>query len=127
MVAARLQRGLDAGQAEVDERPDGVADDLRAGEGLGERFDVVRRLDDFVGRRFQPHDALRHHLLRALGAARHRGEGDVLVDQPVHDQHAGVAAGAIDDDGVLRHVFESLFGWKVRYAEAVTAGDRGRP
>ncbi|MCY1537606.1 hypothetical protein D9M68_731080 [compost metagenome] len=104
VVAAGPERGLDGGETEIDEGADGVADHLGALEGGGQRLDVVFGLDDFVGRRLQAHHALGHHFLGASGVARHGGEGDVLIDQPVDSEHAGVATGAIHDYGILSHL-----------------------
>ncbi|MCY1417331.1 hypothetical protein D9M71_328630 [compost metagenome] len=105
VVAAGLERGLDGGQTEVDEGANGVADHFGSLEGGAQRLDVVLGLDDFIGRGLQAYHTLRHHFLRALGIARHSGKGDVLVDQPVHGQHAGVATGAIDNYGILSHFY----------------------
>ncbi|MCY1221953.1 hypothetical protein D9M72_340260 [compost metagenome] len=76
-------------------------------------------LDDLVGGRLQAYHALRHHFAHPPGVARHGGEGNVLVDQPIHGQHAGVATGAVDNDGVLSHLVCSL-------VLAVVEGIRGR-
>ena len=64
--AGAIPDSLDAGEAEVDERADGVADDFRAFERMGQRFNGVFRFDDFVGGRFQADNALRHQLLRGI-------------------------------------------------------------
>src|SRR3546814_1622639 len=90
MMATRLERGFDGGQPESDERADGIADDLGALECFRQSFDAMFGLDNLIGCRFQANDALFHHFLDALGVARDGGERNPLVDQPVHDQHAGV-------------------------------------
>ncbi|MDT4863948.1 hypothetical protein FQZ97_986830 [compost metagenome] len=67
----------------------------------------MRALDDLVSGCLQAHDALRHHLLGTLGITGHGSEGNLLVNQPVHGQHAGVAASAVDNDRIFGH-FEYL-------------------
>jgi hypothetical protein len=81
-----------------------VAHDLRALERLGQLVNVVLALDDFVGGRFQPHHTLLHHFQSAPGITRHGGKGNVLVDQPVHGEHAGIAARTIDNHAMLCHL-----------------------
>ncbi|MCY1234770.1 hypothetical protein D9M72_473610 [compost metagenome] len=103
VMAPRVERRFDANQTDRGKWSHGVAHHLRAAECIHQGIDVMFRLDEFIVCRFQAHDTLRHHFLRPASVARHGRERDVLVDQPVHDQHAGVAACAIDDDGVLCH------------------------
>ncbi|MCY1531298.1 hypothetical protein D9M68_665190 [compost metagenome] len=103
VVAASFQGSLGGGQTEVDERADGVAHNFCTLEDGSQGLDLVRALDDFVGGRLQADDALRHHLLGTLGITGHGSEGDLLVNKPVHGEHAGVTARAIDNDRIFGH------------------------
>ena len=100
-MASGGDAGLDDLAAVLGERPDGVADDAGPGEQLGERLDVVGYLDDLVLDRV---DA--GHLVQRLGDARLIAPGGderhVELAQVLADQAAGVAGGAVDDDGLVR-------------------------
>lgn len=108
VMATGLERCFNSGQAEIDEGTDGVANHLGTPEGFRQCFDRVFGLNDFIGGGLQTHHALRHHFVHTPGVARHGGEWNVLIDQPVHGQHAGVATGAIDNYGVFSHFRVSL-------------------
>ena len=100
VVAAGGDAGLDYLAAILGERADGVQDDLRAVEQLGQRLDVVRDLDDLV---LDGVDAghLVHGLLDPGLVPACRDERDVVLAQVLADQAAGIAGGAVDDDGLV--------------------------
>ncbi|MCY1296800.1 hypothetical protein D9M70_462100 [compost metagenome] len=104
VMAAGFQGRLGGGQTEIDERTDRIADHFCALEDGSQGLDLVRALDDLVGGRLQADDALRHHLLGTLGIPGHGSEGNLLVNQPVHGEHAGVTTGAIDNDRIFGHL-----------------------
>ena len=98
-MAAGIDAGLDDLAAVLGERADGVEDDLRAVEELGQGLDVVRDLDDLM---LDGVDAgnLVHGLLDTGLVPAGRDERDVVLAQVLADQAAGVAGGAVDDDGL---------------------------
>ncbi len=99
VVAAGAGTGLHYLVTVLGERPDRVADDLRAAEQLGQRGHVVRDLDNLVLDRVQPgHLAERSGDAGLVAAGGH--ERDVELAQVLADQAAGIAGRPVDDDGL---------------------------
>jgi hypothetical protein len=102
-VAAGVERGLHDLGTVRDERADHVADHRGTAEQLGQRTDRVVHLDHLVVDRLDTGDLV-EDLLDAGLVAPGRHERDVQLAQVLTDQAAGVAGGAVDDDGLGCHV-----------------------
>ena len=104
VVGADVEAGLGDLVAVADERPDGVADDLRSLEELGELRHIVRGLDDLMVDRVDAGN-VGDDVLRPLFVPAHRRERDVQLAQVLADQAARVAGGAVDNDWLgHRHI-----------------------
>src|SRR6202034_3995512 len=81
------------------ERSDGVTEHAGPGEQLGQGLDVVGDLDDLM---LDGVDAghLVHGLLDPCLIPAGGDERDVVLAEVLADQAAGVAGGAVDDDGL---------------------------
>src|SRR6202044_3257644 len=102
VVGAGVDAGLHDLGAVLGERADGVEDDAGAVEELAQRLDIMGDLDDVV---LDGVDA--GHLVQRLGDAGlvppGGGERQIVLAQVLADQAAGVAGGAIDNDGLAAH------------------------
>ena len=99
-----VRTGLQAGLGHVDgvahERADGVADDLAAGRAAWSAPRPCARPRRFRSARSRCR-APAHRFFDALAVAAGGDEGHAQVTQVFCDQAAGVAAGAVDDDGII--------------------------
>jgi hypothetical protein len=82
------------------ERADGVAHHARPVEEIAQRLDRVVDFDDLVDGGLDPGDVVLHRLLHALAAAPGGDEGEAVLTQVLAHEPPGVAAGAVDDDGL---------------------------
>ena len=82
------------------ERADHVADDLGAAEQFGQRSTLVVDLGHFVVGGFDAGDLVHHRLVARLVAAG-GDEGHMQFAQIFANETAGIAGGAVDDDGLL--------------------------
>jgi hypothetical protein len=97
VVAAGVDAGLDDLAAVLGERADGVEDDLRPVEQLGQGLDIMRDLDDLVLDGVDAGDFV--HCFGDTGfVPAGRDERDVVLTQVLADQAAGVTGGAVNDD-----------------------------
>jgi hypothetical protein len=101
VVALGGQAGLDDLRAELGEGADGVQHHRCALEQRGQRLGGVQHFHHFVFRGFDACDVGLHRCVQLLGAAPRGDEGDAVLAQVFAHQPAGVAGGAIDDDGFL--------------------------
>ena len=103
VVRACGEARLDDLRPPLAERPDGVEHHGRTGEQLGQRRDVVGHLDDLVVSGLDAGDVALHRGLQLAAVAAGGDEGDVVLAEVLADQPAGVAGGAVDDDGLVAH------------------------
>jgi hypothetical protein len=119
-MAAGVDAGLDDLATVLGERADRVADHAGAVEELGQRLDVVRDLDNLVFHCLDTRDLVQGFgdacLVAAGGDERHVEFAQVLADQA-----AGVAGGAVNDDG-LGHLFCPSSGFLESHAHAAVDG-----
>ena len=88
--------------AEIEKRSHSVADNLSAREQFDQGAVLVRNFHNLVIRGFDSrHQG--HGRFQTFAVATGRNERQLVVAQRLADQSAGVAAGAVNDDGFLAH------------------------
>jgi hypothetical protein len=112
VVHAGGEAGLDDLGAVLAERADHVAHDARAAEQLGQRLHVVGHLHDLVVGGLDAGHVGVHRGLDLLRVATGGGEGDAVLAEVLADEAAGVAGGAVDDDGLAAHGVLLGLGWE---------------